>query len=66
MRFWTKHPTRKALIVSAARLAHDEYVIDRLRRRSESDAAHFDATIARMAHDAAKPATGEGTGSRRG
>jgi hypothetical protein len=65
MRFWTKHPTRQARVVSAARLAYDEYVIDTLRRRGESDAAHFDATIARMTHDAAKPATGEGSGSGR-
>ncbi len=65
MRFWTKHPTRKMRAAIVARLAHDKHVIDTLRLRIESDAAHFDATIARMTHDAAKPATGEGSGSAR-
>jgi hypothetical protein len=39
----------------------DERFITTLRLQRQSDAAHLDATIARMARDAASPATGKAT-----
>ena len=40
-------------------LSDEEYVIATHRLRRDNDAAHLRATIARMARDAASPATGK-------
>jgi len=42
-------------------LSDEEYVAGARRLQRENDAAHLRATIARMARDAASPATGKST-----
>jgi hypothetical protein len=63
MRFWTK--TTKQTKPGAIRVSSgDERFFAARRLQRVQDAAHLDATIARMRREAASPATGKAT--RRG
>jgi hypothetical protein len=67
MRYWTRRATPTPPGVPLARVpTDDERIVSALHLRRENDAAHLGATIARMARDAARPATGKGPPRRVG